>query len=189
MSSVYTIEDFSKIEFRRLFMKTVFGDDWSVRAFFVNEPDWGVRKDLHELDDTRGCYWSVGAIPFGKSRTNTNAENVRALVIDDVGTKLSWDEYHALVRDIGLATALVMTSKFNHQCVHRFENPLPVEIFNRFRRGLLGHIQGTSDGKDAVHLFRLPWGVNRKPGRDNYAVHGRVLVNVSPVNTLKGVAA
>ena len=173
MTIVYDIRNFSKIEDRQTFLRAVFGDDWDEKAFLVNEPDWGKRVRLADMDDTRGCYWSVGAIPWGKARKNENVENVRALVIDDVGTKI--DPGSAMSLDIGMPTAIVGTSEKNFQYIYNFANPpAGYEAFNRFRRGLLGEVQGASDGKDAVHLFRLPWGINRKPGRNNFAVNGRL---------------
>jgi hypothetical protein len=172
MTIVYNIEDFSKIEFRKTFVRAVFGDDWAEKAFFVNEPDWGTRVRLEDLDDTRGCYWSVGALPWGKARRIENVESVRALVIDDVGTKIA--SVDAMSLDIGMPTAIVGTSEKNFQYVYRFANPPSAEAFTRFRMGLLGELQGAVDGKDAVHLFRLPWGINRKPGRGMFAVNGRI---------------
>jgi hypothetical protein len=172
MTTVYNIEDFSKFEARKTFVQTVFGDDWALKGFFLDDGDWTTRKRLEALDDRRGCYWCIGAIPWGKARKNDNAENVRALVIDDVGTKVAVVD--AMSLDIGMPTAIVGTSEKNFQYVYRFEQPAPVAAFNRFRRGLLGELQGAVDGKDAVHLFRLPWGFNCKPGRNMFPVDGRI---------------
>jgi hypothetical protein len=172
MTVLYDIKDFSNLEARKTFLCAVFGDDWHAKAFLVSEPDWGTRKRLDQLDDTRGCFWCVGAIPWGKNRTLANAEDVRALVIDDVGTKV--DTGSAMALDIGMPTAIVGTSEKNFQYVYRFEKPAPVAAFIRFRAGLLGELQGAVDGKDAVHLFRLPWGINTKPGRGEFAVNGRL---------------
>lgn len=177
MTIVYDIADFSNTEARQTFVRAVFGDDWAEKAFFVDDGAWGTRKRLAELDDTRGCYWCVGAIPWGKARKNENVETVRALVIDDVGTKV--DVGDAMSLDIGMPTAIVGTSEKNFQYVYRFSNPPAGHAaFNRFRQGLLGELQGASDGKDAVHLFRLPWGINHKPGRNEFAVNGRLAVQV-----------
>jgi len=172
MTIRYDIEDFADIEARKTFLRAVFGDDWDEKAFLVSEPGWGSRRRLDKLDDTRGCFWCVGAIPWGRNRTLDNAENVRALVIDDVGTKI--DTGSAMSLDIGMPTAIVGTSDKNFQYVYRFAKPAPVQAFIRFRQGLLGELQGASDGKDAVHFFRLPWGINTKPGRDGFAVNGRI---------------
>ena len=172
MTIVYNIGDFSKIEFRQTFVRAVFGDDWAEKGFFLDDGNWGLRKRLEDLDDTRGCYWCVGAIPWGRARKNENVENVRALVIDDVGTKV--DTGDAMSLEIGMPTAIVGTSEKNFQYVYRFEKPVPVAAFNRFRAGLLGEVQGACDGKDAAHIFRLPWGLNLKPGRGKFAVNGRI---------------
>lgn len=137
----------------------------------MHEPEWGTRRRLEQLNDKHGCYWCVGAIPWGSRRTLASAENVRALVLDDVGTKI--DVGSAMSLDIGLPTAIVGTSKKNFQYVYSFEKPVPVGDFIRYRSALLAGLQNASDGKDAVHLFRLPWGVNRKADRDGFAVNGR----------------
>lgn len=171
MTILYDIQDFSSPAAREAFLIVVFGEDWNDKAFLVSEPQWGTRRRLDKLDDTRGCFWCVGAIPWGKSRRIENAENVRALVIDDVGTKV--DPGSAMSLDIGMPTAIVGTSEKNFQYVYRFEKPVPVDAFVRFRMWLLGSLQGAVDGKDAVHFFRLPWGINTKPGRNSFAVNGR----------------
>lgn len=172
MTIVYDIADFSNIEARKTFLRAVFGEDWNEKAFLVNEPDWGKRRRLEQLVDARGCFWCIGAIPWGRNRTLDNAENVRALVIDDVGTKV--DTGDAMSLDIGMPTAIVGTSDGNFQYVYRFERPAPVGAFIQFRSNLLSGLQGATDGKDAVHLFRLPWGINTKPGRGGFAVNGRL---------------
>jgi hypothetical protein len=171
MTIVYNIADFSSLDARKLFVKTVFGADWPEKGFFLDDGNWGLRKRLEDLDDTRGCYWCIGAIPWGKARKNENVENVRALVIDDVGTKV--DTGDAMSLDIGRPTAIIGTSEKNFQYVYNFSNPPKPKLFNRFREGLLGHLQGACDGKDAAHIFRLPWGLNLKPGRNRFAVNGR----------------
>lgn len=161
---------FLMIEDRERVLRAIFGVDWRTYAFLVNEPDWGVRKKLEDLDDERGCYWCVGAIPWGKDRLNFNVENVRALVVDDVGTKVSMEDVRAA--GFGEATLAVQTSKSNFQMVWRFERPLTVVEFAKLRARISELIPGASDGKDPAHLFRLPWGVNRKPGRGAYKVNG-----------------
>lgn len=172
MTIVYDIEPFNTVESRSKFLLAVFGSDWEEKAFLVNEPNWGKRLRLEQLDDTKGCYWCVGAIPWGEPRSIATCENVRALVLDDVGTKI--DTGSAMALAIGMPTAIIGTSEKNFQYVYNFVNPPSAMAFNKFRRGLLEGLQGASDGKDAVHFFRLPWGVNRKPGRGNFAVNGRL---------------
>lgn len=184
----YQITDFSSLDSRRLFLQAVFGDDWEEKAFLVNEPHWSARRKLDTLDDTRGCYWCVGAIPPGLPRKNENVETVRALVLDDVGTKI---DAEALMADeiIGTPTALVCTSDGNFQAVYRFEVPARPEAFNAYRQYTMARIPGASDGKDAAHLFRLPWGVNRKPGRNSFAVNGALLGFVNTAGKLPLTAA
>ena len=178
MTIIYEIEDFSTLDRRKMFLRGAFGKDWEEKAFLVNEPEWGKRLRLEELDDTRGCFWSVGAIPWGKTRRLENVENVRALVLDDVGTKIDTGSAMMLFhKDDGKEhgpTAIVGTSEGNYQYIYNFENPPPAVAFNQYRRALLADLQGAVDGKDAVHLFRLPWGINRKKGRNNFRVNGRI---------------
>jgi len=181
MTVRYDIVDFDKPGGHGAFLQVCFGEDWAEKAFLVNEPEWGVRKKLSELDPTRGCYWCVGAIPWGKARTIQNVENVRALVLDDVGTKIATSSAMELAWELGQEapsgsglTAIVGTSKDNFQYVYTFGNPPSAKSFTRFRKQLLGELQGAVDGKDAVHFFRLPWGVNRKPGREMFKVDGRL---------------
>lgn len=171
MTIVYDIEDFSSLNSRKRFLHLAFGPDWEEKAFLVSEPNWGKRKRLEDLDDTRGCFWCIGAIPWGKPRTIKSVENVRALVIDDVGTKV--DTGDAMSLDIGMPSFITGTSEKNYQYIYSFSNPPSARAFNRFRRGLLGELQGACDGKDAAHLFRLPWGVNTKPGRGGFLINGR----------------
>lgn len=189
MTIVYDIVDFDKPGGHEAFLHVCFGEDWAEKAFLVNEPDWGIRKRLEELDPTRGCYWSVGAIPWGKPRTLKNAENVRALVLDDVGTKIHSGD--AMGLDIGMPTCITGTSEKNFQYVYAFAEPISVPDFMHYRKALLGELQGAVDGKDAVHFFRLPWGINRKPGKGMFKVNGRFGVNndrnAGPSGPLKSV--
>lgn len=182
MTVVYDIVPFDTLVKQAAFLHVVFGEDWEEKAFLVNEPDWGVRKKLESLDPTKGCYWCVGAIPWGKARKIKNVENVRALVLDDVGTKINTGSAMALSWELGAGapsgsalTAIVGTSEKNFQYIFSFGNrDLPdAKTFKRLRKQILGGLQGTSDGKDAVHFFRLPWGVNRKPDREMFRVNGR----------------
>ena len=147
------------------FLQAVFGTDWETKAFLVNSPNWGKRLRLDQLDDTRDCYWCVGAIPWGKARRNSNVENVRALVIDDVGTKVD----AALVeKAFGRPTAIVHTSPGNFQWSYRLSEPVSVDKWTSFFKGAEAAIRNPRplEGRDAAHLFRLPLGVNTKPDYD-----------------------
>ena len=147
------------------FLQAVFGTDWETKAFLVNSPNWGKRLRLDQLDDTRDCYWCVGAIPWGKARKNSNVENVRALVIDDVGTKVD----AALVeKAFGRPTASVITSPGNYQWSYRLSEPVAPGRWTAFFKGAEAAIRNPRplEGRDAAHLFRLPMGVNTKPDYD-----------------------
>lgn len=173
MTVVYDIIDFDEPAKQAAFLLVCFGEDWEEKAFLVNEPEWGIRKKLEDLDPKRGCYWCVGAIPWGKPRQLPYVENVRALVLDDVGTKIDVGSALCGTRILNSPTFITGTSEKNYQYIYTFENPPRAKEFTRFRRAMLNGLQGASDGKDAVHFFRLPWGVNRKPGREMFKVNGR----------------
>jgi P4 family phage/plasmid primase-like protien len=116
----------------------------------------------------RDCYWSIASFPPGAS-TNLggNALDVRALVVDDVGTKVP----EAAVRAaLGAPTAIVETSSANFQYAYRLSTPVLVADWGAFFAGVEQRVGQKLEGKDAVHLFRLPMGVNTKKGRGRFAV-------------------
>jgi putative DNA primase/helicase len=168
------------------FLQAVFGSDYATYGFCVHSPDWGTRRQIANLDATRDCYWSVGAVPPGKARTTANALEVRALVIDDVGTKVRFKPLGAV---LGNPTACVLTSAGNYQWVYRLSAPVAVAAWPAFFAGVEAMLGLGLDGGDAVHLFRVPLGVNTKPGRGGFAVRltalnaGREL-DVSKVNPI-----
>jgi hypothetical protein len=167
------------------FLQAVFGTDYTTLAIFADfdrhavEPDPNMRhkRALDGLDLTLDCYWSIAAFP-PKARTNRleNAPlNVRALVIDDVGTK--GPPAGAVELALGEPTAIVETSPGNFQWSYRLAEPVAVAQW----AGLFAEIERLVgmplEGRDAVHLFRLPCGVNTKPGRDGFAVR---LIKLNP---------
>jgi hypothetical protein len=151
------------------FLQEVFGDDWAEKCFLCMAPDYGVRVRLEDLDPARDCYWCVGAIPQGKARRNENVEDVRTLVIDDVGEKLMDIAVEAA---LGAPTRSVLTSADNSQWSYRLSAPVPAAEWRGFFTGVEAALKADLDGSDAVHLFRVPMGRNtkKKPDRKNYVV-------------------
>jgi len=121
------------------------------------------------LDAKQDCYWSIAAFPDDGSakRTNSRALGVRALVIDDVGTKV---KSLTVLSELGAPTAIVETSSGNFQFVYRLSAEVPVADWGGFFAGVEALVGQKLEGRDAVHLFRLPMGVNTKPGRNGFAV-------------------
>lgn len=161
------------------FLRTVFGERWEdawvcwkghmagrrVRDLWVNEPP---------LDED--TYFSIALLKAGATgRTNEEVERVRALVIDDVGTKID-------PMFMPAADWVIETSPGNYQYGWCIDGDR--EDYEAFRRRMKAHpIWGASDGVDAVHLFRLPQGRNTKDGRD-FTVHGLMTKNRGDFNDL-----
>ena len=82
--------------------------------------------------------------------------------MDDVGTKV---DGNAVLLGLGRPTAIVATSEFNYQWWYRLEKPVPKDDWS----GVFAEAEVLTgqklEGRDAVHLFRLPQGVDTKPGR------------------------
>lgn len=144
------------------FLQVVFGSDWREKCFLCNSDDWR-RKTLEGLDPEIDCYWCVGAIPWGKPRKNSSVEDIRALVFDDVGTKVPEAKVDGT---FGRPTASVLTSPGNQQWTYRLSKPLAPDQWRGFFGRVEAKLQHKLDGKDAVHLFRLPMGVNTKADAD-----------------------
>jgi hypothetical protein len=138
-------------------------------------------RDTEVLDSTRDCYWSVAAFPDdGKAeRVLARALGVRALVIDDVGTKVVAS---AVMTALGPPTAIIETSAGNFQWTYRLAAEAPVDAWRAFFDWAEAAIGTKLEGKDAVHLFRLPMGVNTKAGRGGFAPR---LVRLDASNELK----
>lgn len=151
------------------FLQAVFPDhaEHAIFAFSVAPSGMVHTRDYSRLDGTRDCYWSVASFPNDGStkRVLTRALDVRALVVDDVGTKVP---AHEISLALGGPTAVVETSAGNFQWTYRLATPVPVdlwaEVFAEFER----RVGMKLEGKDGVHLFRLPLGVNTKPGRGGF---------------------
>ena len=155
------------------FLQAVFGADYGTHAILANlNPAVHVRS-VDKLDPLRDCYWGIAAFAPGHTeRTKARALEVRALVIDDVGTKVQLVAIRAI---LGSPTAVVLTSARNYQYVYRLSAPVPVDQWPGFFAGVEALVGQRLEGRDAVHLFRLPMGVNTKPGRGKHAVKLTVL--------------
>ena len=161
------------------FLQAIFPDH-ATRAIFAHSTrPTGMyhARDLASLDGTRDCYWSVAGFPDDTStkRVLDRALDVRALVIDDVGTKVA---VGIVEQALGRPTAIVESSPGNFQWTYRLQGPVPVDAWAGFFAGVEALIGQRLDGRDAVHLFRLPMGTNSKNG---FAVR---LASLDPQNEL-----
>ena len=162
------------------FLQAVF-PDYAASAIFAHSLTTGGMahtRNPGSLFGSRDCYWSIAAFPDDGTavRTLARALEVRCLVIDDVGTKVSDG---AVLVALGAPTAIVETSSGNFQWVYRLATPVAVSDWAKFFRGVEALVGQRLEGRDAVHLFRLPFGVNTKPGRDGFAVR---LVEITSTN-------
>lgn len=154
------------------FLQAVF-PDYAASAIFAHSLTTGGMahtRNPGSLFGSRDCYWSIAAFPDDGTavRTLARALEVRCLVIDDVGTKVSDG---AVLAALGAPTAIVETSSGNFQWVYRLATPVAVSDWAEFFREVEALVGQRLEGRDAVHLFRLPFGVNTKPGRDGFAVN------------------
>ena len=150
------------------FLQAVFGDDYGTAAILANlNPAVHVRS-VDQLDAGRDCYWSIASFP-PEASTNLggNAIDVRALVVDDVGTKVA---AVAVEMALGSPTAIVETSAGNFQWSYRLSPALPKAAWGGFFAEVERRVGQKLDGGDAVHLMRLPMGVNTKKGRGRFHV-------------------
>jgi hypothetical protein len=150
------------------FLQAIFPDHVQHAIFANLNPPLATRKPA-ALDPARDCYWSIADFPDDGNceRTIARALAVRALVIDDVGTKVP---VSAVELALGPATAVVETSSGNFQWVYRLAAPVPVAAWGGVFAEIEELVSHPLEGRDAVHLFRLPLGVNTKKGRDRFAV-------------------
>lgn len=177
------------------FLQAVF-PDWGTHGIFAHSTATGMAhfRKLSRLDGTRDCYWSVASFPGldgSAKRTTDRALEVRALVIDDVCTKVHMGDVR---RALGPPTAVVETSAGNFQWTYRLSEPVPVADWGGFFAGVEALIGQKLEGRDAVHLFRLPMGVNTKPGRGGFAVRLAELdpssvVLIQGINTTAGAGS
>jgi hypothetical protein len=137
-------------------------------AIFANLNPPAHTRNLAGLDGTRDCYWSIAAFPpEAKTNLGDDALHTVALVIDDVGTKVPEG---AVMLALGRPTAIVETSRGNHQWVYRLANPVARDDWPGFFGGveaLIGHVL---EARGAQTLMRLPMGVNTKPERGGFHV-------------------
>lgn len=158
------------------FLQAVFAD-YACHGIFANLNPPAHTRQLKELDRSRDCYWSIAAFPPGAlTNRKEDALEVRALVIDDVGTKVPAGVVELA---LGKPTAIVETSAGNFQWSYRLSRPIVKHNWDSFFSGaeaLIGHNKKL-DAPAAQTLMRLPMGVNSKPGKDGFAVR---LVALNP---------
>lgn len=153
------------------FLQTIFPDHAQHAIFAHSKVGGGMAhtRDWQQLDVTRDCYWCIAAFPDDNKTTRSlsRALNVRALVIDDVGTKVPAANVELA---LGKPTAEVLTSEGNSQWTYRLSKPVAVKDWPAFFSRVEQLIGVPLEGRDAVHLFRLPMGFNTKPTRDGFNV-------------------
>ena len=152
------------------FLQAVFGEDYITHAIVADydryalpEPIMRHFRTIDKLDPQLDCYWSIAAFPpDAKRNLKTLALEVRALVIDDVGTKVS---EAAVERTLGRPTASVITSPGNYQWAYRLSKPVNKNQWGAFFDAVEAKVGEKFDRatRDPVHLFRLPMGFNTKP--------------------------
>lgn len=147
------------------FLNSVFGtvDPWLVRGHYgtkLNIKEEGRGIALLDQDDAFYCVAELK--PGATSRSIGNAVKVHVLVIDDVGTLIDRDNFK-LACPLKPSFA-VETSPGNFQVGFIIDGGMEVEEYNALREAMETHpLWGKSHGKDAVHIFRLPFGTNTKP--------------------------
>jgi len=158
------------------FLQAVF-PDYDKYAVFANLNPAAHTRTVTGLDLTRDCYWSIAAFA-PEARTNSSAKhpplNVRALVVDDVGSKVRCG---AVRLGLGEPTAIVETSAGNFQWTYRLATPVPKNDWKAFFAEVERLVGQRLEGRDAAHLFRLPCGVNSKPKRNGFHVK---LIQLNP---------
>jgi hypothetical protein len=152
------------------FLQAVFGADYALHAivadydrYAVPEPVMRHFRTVDALNPALDCYWSIAAFPPNAKRNlKALALEVRALVIDDVGTKVREE---TVERALGRPTAIVLTSRANYQWTYRLSKSVPIKRWGAFFDAVEAKVGEKFDRatRDPVHLFRLPMGVNTKP--------------------------
>lgn len=159
------------------FLQVIFPDH-GTHAVFANLNPAVHTRDFNSLDPARDCYWSIAAFPPGvNSNRKEDALEVRALVIDDVGSK--GPSAGAVQLALGRPTTIVLTSPGNFQWGYRLTRPVAIAAWDGFFDGvedLIGHSRAL-EAPAAQTLMRLPMGVNTKPKNNRFPVQ---LVELNP---------
>jgi putative DNA primase/helicase len=152
------------------FLQAIF-PDYEKHAIFASEHNdiaesWKQFRKLESLDLTCDCYLSHAAYPNdGKTTRRGRAIEARALVIDDVGTKVPAAD---VLRVLGPVTCEVLTSEGNAQWWYRLKQPVPRCDWKGFFLEVERLVGCALDGEEIGHVFRLPMGVNTKPVRSGF---------------------
>ena len=126
-----------------------------------------VAGDLPESGD---CYFCPALLKAGATaRTNANAERVMVLVVDDVGTKIDREAFEMFAPE---ASYWMETSPGNFQVGYLIDDGgMEVGAYCLLRQAMRADpVWGGADGRDPVHLFRLPQGVNTKEAARGWRV-------------------
>lgn len=143
-------------------LKFIFGPEWENAWICWTGNMRGCRvKDLPSTLPDSDIYFSVGMLKAGaQDRHLDQVESVRALVIDDVGTKIDKDAFKLMAP---APNWMIETSRGNYHCGYLID--MEPDAYTALRRGMKASpVWGHSDGIDTVRLFRLPQGRNSKNG-------------------------
>jgi hypothetical protein len=163
------------------FLQAVFPGHATDGIFANLHPPFHTR-DFTKLDGTRDCYFTPAAFaPEARTNLRDSVVEVRALVIDDVGTApKSHVSELAVEMALGVPTAITRSSKDNYQWAYRLARPVAAADWEAWRAGVEARIAPPVklDNQGAQCLFRLPMGVNTDKGRGGtFAVE---LVELNP---------
>jgi hypothetical protein len=180
------------------FLQAIF-PDWRNRAFFAqaNFPKdvWTQTRDLSQLDPANDCYVSIAAFGPGAARKKAEALEVVFLAVDDVGTKVPEDRVELA---LGAPTKAVQTSAGNQQWFYRLSAPIAVADWDAWIAGVekLVGVDFDQNSMEAVHVFRVPMGLNTKKDRGMFRVHEvaardnpSVVLDVASITPVHGKAA
>jgi len=139
-----------------------FGDDGKV---IPSSHSWGRGWEVDGPGPDYAVYYSCGLLKPGQGRANANVVAVKTLVIDDVGTKLPKHDIDGLI-EVGILPSplgyVVESSAGNFQYGWYLSDG-DVAAYAQLRK-MMAEIYDMKDGMAPSHLFRLPIGVNGKPG-------------------------
>lgn len=165
------------------FLRRIHGPDWT-DIWVASSDGWGGGRAgdiITSFPVSTGHYYSAAHIRLGATtRSNATFESLWAIVIDDVGTSagsnLDLDGHRMFLPE---PTAIIETSENNFQWLYALAAPEPdiAKISAAFAalklHPLLG--PGFKDTADLTHYFRLPGGVNPKPGKESFSTTCREL--------------
>jgi P4 family phage/plasmid primase-like protien len=162
------------------FLQAVF-PDYEARARFAGRTltrGWYERHSLKALDLTGDCFLSIAAFPPGVPRQVGHVEEVRCLVIDDVGEFIL---DLAVEQALGTPTAIVSSSTGSCHWWYRLATPVPAGEWGPFIAGIEARLGGHKlHGSETHHVFRLPMGVYSNPDKADRIGFEPALIELNP---------